>query len=59
MSLSAGALPFKEPHTSIKYIKGGYYKYEVSYHYDPARKRAIPKGTARPGTLSGCTASER
>jgi hypothetical protein len=43
MSLPAWVLPFKELRTSIQYIKGGYYKYEVSSLYDPARKCTIPK----------------
>jgi hypothetical protein len=43
MSLPAWILPFKEPHTTIKLIKGIYYKYAVTYHYDPTRKRTIPK----------------
>lgn len=30
---------FKEPRTEIKLIKGGYYKYQVSYQYNPDKKR--------------------
>lgn len=30
---------FKEPRTEIKHIKGGYYKYQVSYKYNPLKKR--------------------
>jgi hypothetical protein len=43
MSLPKWVLPFKEPHTEIKRIKNRYYKYEVSYQYDPGRKRTIKK----------------
>jgi transposase len=43
MALPQWALPFKEPHTEIKCIKNRYYKYEVSYQYDPNRKRTIKK----------------
>jgi len=32
-------LRFREPKTEIKYIKGGYYKYQVSYKYNPEKKR--------------------
>jgi hypothetical protein len=42
MKLPEWVVPFKEPHTAIKLIKGGYYKYEVSYRYDPSKKRTIP-----------------
>lgn len=30
---------FKEPRTEIKFIRGGYYKYRVSYKYNPEKKR--------------------
>lgn len=30
---------FKEPKTEIKIVKGGYYKYEVHYKYNPEKKR--------------------
>jgi hypothetical protein len=43
MGLPQWVLPFKEPHTEIKRIKNRYYKYEVSYHYDPGRKRTIKR----------------
>jgi hypothetical protein len=43
MGLPQWVLPFKEPHTEIKCIKNRFYKYEVSYQYDPARKRTIKK----------------
>ncbi|MDR3115929.1 MAG: hypothetical protein LBU25_10470, partial [Treponema sp.] len=43
MSLPSWILPFKEHHTTIKCIKGIYYKYAVTYHYDHDRKRTLPK----------------
>jgi hypothetical protein len=43
MSLPSWLLPFKEARTAIRCIKGSWYKYKVSHHYDPARKRTIPK----------------
>jgi hypothetical protein len=43
MGLPQWVLPFREPHTEIKCIKNRYYKYEVSYQYDPGRKRTIKK----------------
>jgi hypothetical protein len=52
MSLPSWILPFKEPHTAIKYIKGCYYKYAVSYHYDPTRKRTIPKSGVLLGKIT-------
>jgi hypothetical protein len=52
MPLPAWVLPFKEPHTAIKCIKGAYYKYEVSYHYDPGRKRTIPIAGALLGKIT-------
>lgn len=39
MALPEWAKKFKEPKTEIKFIKGGYYKYEVSYKYNPKKKR--------------------
>ena len=41
MSLPNWALPFKEPHTEIKFLNGRYYKYSVTYQYVPERKRTI------------------
>jgi hypothetical protein len=43
MALPQWVTPFKEAHTDIRLIKGRYYKYQVSYQYDPARKRTIKK----------------
>jgi hypothetical protein len=43
MSLPDWVLPFKEPNTTIKCIKGLYYKYEVHYRYDPQKKRSVTK----------------
>jgi hypothetical protein len=43
MSFPQWVLPFKEPHTEIKFINGRYYKYQISYHYDPARKYTVKK----------------
>lgn len=42
MKLPEWVVPFKEPHTAIKLIKGSYYKYKVSYRYVPSKKRTIP-----------------
>lgn len=39
MALPEWAQKFKEPKTEIKHIKGGYYKYQVSYKYNPKKKR--------------------
>lgn len=39
MSLPKWVEEFKEPKTEIKHIKGGYYKYQVSYKYNPEKKR--------------------
>lgn len=52
MSLPTWVLPFKESHTSIRCIKGSYYKYKVSYHYDSKRKRTIPKTGVLLGKIS-------
>jgi hypothetical protein len=52
MSLPPWILPFKEPHTTIKLIKGAYYKYAVTYHYDPTRKRTIPKSGVLLGKIT-------
>jgi hypothetical protein len=43
MSLPSWILPFKELRSTINCIKGIYYKYAVTYHYDPDRKRTLPK----------------
>jgi len=43
MSLPAWVLPFKEPRTEIRCIKGMFYKYQVSYPYSPEKKRSIKK----------------
>jgi hypothetical protein len=32
-------LRHREPKTEIKYIKGAYYKYSISYKYNPEKKR--------------------
>ena len=34
---------FKEPHTEIKRIKNGFYKYEVAYVYSKEKKRTVKK----------------
>lgn len=39
MALPKWVQKFKEPKTEIKYIKGGYYKYKVTYKYNPQKKR--------------------
>lgn len=39
MYLPEWALPYKEPRTEIKRIKGAYYKYEVRYQYNKIKKR--------------------
>jgi hypothetical protein len=43
MSLPGWVLPFKEPNTTIKSIKGLYYKYEVHYRYALEKKRSVTK----------------
>jgi transposase len=43
MSLPSWVIPFKEPRTVIKCIKGHYYKYEVTYPYDKRYKRGMRK----------------
>jgi hypothetical protein len=43
MPLPLWAIPFKEPHTEIKLINGCYYKYQISYRYDPAKKHTVKK----------------
>jgi hypothetical protein len=43
MPLPPWVIPFKEPHTEIKLINGAYYKYQISYLYDPAKKRSLKK----------------
>ena len=39
MKLPTWVMPFKEPKTEIKFIKGFYYKYEVRYEYNKDKKR--------------------
>lgn len=39
MPFPAWVAQFKEPKTEIKLIKGGYYKYQVDYKYNPEKKR--------------------
>lgn len=39
MALPLWVQKFKEPKTEIKFIKGGYYKYQISYKYNPKKKR--------------------
>ena len=39
MYLPDWTLPFKEPRTEIRCIKGSYYKYEVRYQYNNVKKR--------------------
>jgi hypothetical protein len=39
MSLPSWVAQHKEPKTEIKLIKGGYYKYQVEYKYNPQKKR--------------------
>jgi hypothetical protein len=34
---------FKEPHTEIKRIKNGFYKYEIAYAYSKEKKRTEKK----------------
>jgi hypothetical protein len=43
MPLPLRVLPFKEPRTEIKLINGAYYKYQISYLYDPVKKRPVKK----------------
>jgi hypothetical protein len=45
-------LRFKEPQTTIKCIKGLYYKYEVHYRYDPKKKRSVTKSTRLLGKIT-------
>ncbi|MDR0677596.1 MAG: hypothetical protein LBF57_02905 [Holosporaceae bacterium] len=52
MSLPDWVLRFKEPHTTIKRIKGLYYKYEVHYCYDPQKKRSVTKSTCLLGKIT-------
>ena len=52
MPLPLWALPFKEPHTEIKFINGSYYKYQVSYLYDPAKKHTRKKTGALLGRIT-------
>lgn len=39
MPLPTWVQQFREPKTEIKFVKGGYYKYEVHYRYNPQKKR--------------------
>lgn len=39
MALPDWTKKFKEPKTEIKFINGGYYKYRLSYKYNPEKKR--------------------
>lgn len=39
MPLPKWVQKFKEPRTEIKFIKGGYYKYRVSYKYNSQKRR--------------------
>ncbi|MDR0629064.1 MAG: hypothetical protein LBG24_05415 [Treponema sp.] len=52
MNLPSWVLPFKEPHTAIKCITGIYYKYAVTYRYEPTRKRTIPKSGVLLGKIT-------
>lgn len=46
MKLPKWIIPYKEPRTEIKFIKGSYYKYAVEYVYNAEKKRTdkITKG---------------
>jgi hypothetical protein len=52
MPLPNWAIPFKEPHTEIKHVNGAYYKCQVSYAYDPDKKRAVKKSGALLGKIT-------
>jgi hypothetical protein len=52
MPLPHWVIPFREPHTEIKLIKGAYYKYQVSYAYDPDKKRTVKKSGAILGKIT-------
>ncbi len=39
MTLPQWVIKHREPKTEIKFINGGYYKYQVSYQYNPQKKR--------------------
>jgi hypothetical protein len=52
MNLPPWVLPFKKPHTTIKRIKGIYYQYAVTYHYDSDRKRTMPKSGVLLGKIT-------
>ena len=43
MALPEWVLPFKEPLTEIRFIKGHYYKYQVEYKYNSEKKRTDKK----------------
>jgi len=48
MYLPDWTLPFKEPRTEIRCIKGIYYKYEVRYQYNKDKKRTDKIQNSRP-----------
>jgi hypothetical protein len=52
MSLPDWVLPFREPNTTIKCVKGFYYKYEVHYRYDPEKKRSVTKSIRLLGKIT-------
>jgi hypothetical protein len=52
MSLPEWTQKFKEPHTTIKCIKGNYYKYEVHYQYNTEKRRSVLKSTKLLGKIS-------
>lgn len=39
MAFPEWVIKHREPKTEIKFINGGYYKYQVSYRYNPQKKR--------------------
>jgi hypothetical protein len=43
MLLPPSAVPFKEPNTEIKFTNDSYYKYRISYVYNPAQKHTVKK----------------
>jgi hypothetical protein len=53
MSLPTWAIPFKEPRTVIKCVKGHYYKYEVTYPYSKRYKRGMRKTGKLLGKITG------
>ena len=52
MSLPDWVIPFKEPRTEIKCIKGKYYKYSVKHVYDPIKKRSVKKNICILGRIT-------